>query len=65
MKVQVEMRGEVRELEMNEDFTGKELLKKLNFSFEEVIIIVENKPVPYTEKIIGKKIKIVRVASGG
>ncbi|HDN95791.1 MAG: hypothetical protein DRN29_01685 [Thermoplasmata archaeon] len=65
MKVEVELRGETKTLEMCEDFTGEDLLKELQLSPDAVIIVVDNKPVPYKEKIKGKKIKIIRVASGG
>ncbi len=65
MKVEVELRGETKMLEMHEDFTGEDLLKELQLSPDAVIIVVDNKPVPYKERIKGKKIKIIRVASGG
>ncbi len=65
MKVEVELREGKKELEMPDEFTGEELLKKLNFSPDSVIIIVDNKPIPYKEKIKGNKIRIIRVVSGG
>ena len=65
MKIEVEMREGVKELDIEKGITGEELLKKFNFSPDAVIIIVDGKPVPYKEKINGKKIKIIQVASGG
>jgi len=41
------------------------LLKKLGFSPDEVLIIMDGRPLPYTEKLEGKKVRIIRVVSGG
>ncbi|HEC76601.1 MAG TPA: MoaD/ThiS family protein [Thermoplasmatales archaeon] len=65
MKVEVEMRGELKEIEMNDNFTGEDLLEKLNLSPDAVIIIVDGVPVPYKERINSDRIKIIQVASGG
>ncbi|HEC82306.1 MAG TPA: MoaD/ThiS family protein [Thermoplasmatales archaeon] len=65
MKIEVEMRGEIKKLEMNENFTGEDLLEKLNLSPDAVIIIIDGVPVPYKEKINSNRVKIIQVASGG
>ena len=65
MKIEVEMRGERKILEMEKGATGEDLLEKLNLSPDSVLIIVDGKPVPYKSSIDGKSIRIIRVASGG
>ncbi len=65
MKIKVELREGEKELDMPANFTGEDLLKRLKFSPDAVLIVVDGKPVPYKEKIKGKKIRIIRVASGG
>ena len=65
MKIKVELREGEKELDMPANFTGEDLLKRLKFSPDAVLIVVDGEPVPYKEKIKGKKIRIIRVASGG
>ena len=65
MKIKVELREGEKELDMPANFTGENLLKRLRFSPDAVLIVVDGKPVPYKEKIKGKKIRIIRIASGG
>lgn len=65
MKIKVITRGTVKEVEMEIPFTGEELLKKLNFSPDAVIILVDGKPVPSTERIESTSVRLIQVASGG
>ena len=64
MEIEVEMRERIIKVNV-ENATGEELLNKLSLSPDSVIIIVDGKPIPYKEKIKGKRVKIIRVASGG
>jgi len=65
MKIEVEMREGKRSVELDENATGEDLLKVLNFSPDSVLIVVDGKPIPYKEKIKGEKVRIIQVASGG
>lgn len=65
MQIELEMRGKTQRMELNDDATGEDLLKKLNLFPDGVIIIVDGKPIPYKEKIRGNRVRIIRVASGG
>ena len=65
MKVKVEIRGVIRELDIEQGSTAEDLISKLKLSPDSVIILIDDTPVPYTETLDGKKIKIIRVASGG
>ncbi len=65
MKIEVEMREGKRSVELDENATGEDLLKVLNFSPDAVLIIVDGRPIPYKEKIKGGKVRIIQVASGG
>jgi len=65
MKIEVKTRGTVKELDMNIPFTGEELLKKLHFSPDAVIILVDGRPVPCTEPIESTSVHLIQVASGG
>ena len=65
MKIEVEMREGKKEVEMNEGFTGEDLLKKLNLSPDAVIIVVNGEPIPYNERINSDRVRIIQVASGG
>jgi len=65
MKIEVEMREGSQEMDIEEGATGEELLKKLGFTPDEVLLIVDNRPIPYNEKLREGKIKIIRVVSGG
>ncbi|MBC7128609.1 MAG: hypothetical protein H5T45_02620 [Thermoplasmatales archaeon] len=65
MEVEVETREGKRKVEISKDATGEELLSILGMIPDSSLIIVDGKPLPYTEKIRGKKIKIINVATGG
>ncbi len=65
MEVEVETWEGRKKLEVPSDFSGEDLLKGLGLAPDAVIIVVDGKPVPYKEKIEGKNIRIIRVASGG
>ena len=64
MEIEVETREGIIKIDV-ENATGEELLNKLNLSPDSVIIIADGKPMPYKEKIKGRRVKIIRVASGG
>ena len=65
MKIIVEIEGEAKEMEIDENATGEDLLNKLNLFLDAAIIIVDGKPIPCKEKINGKHVKIINVASRG
>jgi len=66
MEIEVSMPNEKKNLQLDKGATGEDLISKLGFSPDEVILVIGGKPVPYTSKLgNGDKVKIVRVASGG
>jgi sulfur carrier protein ThiS len=65
MEVEVETREGKRKVEIGKDATGENLLALFGMMPDLSLIVVDGKPIPYTEKIIGKKIKIINVATGG
>ncbi len=65
MEIEVEMKGRKEKIKIPDGSTGEDLLKKLGFSPDEVIIIMNNTPIPYNEQLKEGKIKLIRVASGG
>jgi len=66
MEIEVSMQNGKKTLQLDDDATGEDLISKLGFSPDEVILIVGRKIVPYTSKLgEGDVVKIVRVASGG
>ncbi|HHO57135.1 MAG TPA: MoaD/ThiS family protein [Thermoplasmatales archaeon] len=65
MEIEVEMKGGKEKIGIDDGATGEDLLKKLGFSPDEVLIIMDGRPLPYTEKLEGKKVRIIRVVSGG
>lgn len=53
-------------VELNDNTTALELIKKLELTPDEVIIIRDNNPIPVDEKLYDNdEIKIIKVASGG
>ena len=64
MKIIVEIGGEKKEMEVD-DITGEELIKNLGLFIDASIILVDDKPIPCTEKIKGKHVKIINVGSRG
>jgi len=66
MNITVEIRGDEQTLTIFSDTTGKDVLTQLSFKPDGVIMVVNGKPVPYTEPLKhGDKVKIFQVASGG
>ena len=65
MKILLEMNGEEREIEIEDDITGEELIKKLGLFIDATLLIVDGEPIPCKEKIKGKHVKIINVASRG
>jgi len=66
MEIEVSMLGEKKKIEVGKELTAEDLISKLSLTPDEVIVVVNNKPVPYTSKLMnGDKIKIIRVSSGG
>lgn len=53
-------------VELNDNTTALELIKKLELTPDEVIIIRDNYPIPVDEKLYDNdEVKIIKVASGG
>ncbi len=65
MKIEVEIDGEKKEMEVDNVITGEDLLRKLGFFVDASIVIVDGEPVPCKEEIKGKHVKIINVASRG
>jgi len=66
MKIEVSMSNERKIIQMEDGTTGEDLISKLGVSPDEVILVVNGRPIPYTSKLEdGYKIKIIQVASGG
>ncbi|MEA2054324.1 MAG: MoaD/ThiS family protein [Candidatus Thermoplasmatota archaeon] len=66
MEIEVLISKEKKKLQMDEGATGKDLISLLNFVPDDVILIVNDKPIPYTIKLNdGDKVKILQVASRG
>jgi len=65
MKITVEIEGEIKEMEIDENATGEDLLNKLGIFPDAAIIIVDGEPVPCKEKLSGKYVKIINVCSRG
>jgi len=66
MEIEVSMFNEKKKIELPKESTAEDLISKLNLTPDGVIVVANNKPVPYTSKLRdGDKIKIVRVSSGG
>ncbi|KAA0002258.1 MAG: MoaD/ThiS family protein [Thermoplasmata archaeon] len=66
MEIEVTVMGKKKKIALNENATGEDLLNALNLLPDGVLIINENNPIPYTEKLKnGDKLRVIRVASGG
>jgi sulfur carrier protein ThiS len=66
MEIMVETRGDIHSMAINDNETGEGLLAKLNLKPDDVILIINGKPIPYTTALSnGDHIKIIQVASGG
>ncbi|MEM2935161.1 MAG: hypothetical protein QXF32_02220 [Candidatus Thermoplasmatota archaeon] len=65
MEVEIETREGKKKVEIREDASGGDLLSLLGILPDSCLIVVDGKPVPYNERIRGKKIKIINVATGG
>ena len=66
MNITVEIRGDKQTLTIFSGTTGKDVLAQLNFKPDSIIMVVNGKPVPYTELLKhGDNVKIFKVASGG
>ncbi|MBC7081440.1 MAG: hypothetical protein H5T44_04275 [Thermoplasmatales archaeon] len=65
MEIEVETREGTRKVEISKNATGEELLNLLGMAVDSSLIIADGKPMPYNEKLRGKKIKIINVATGG
>lgn len=64
MSIEVEIGNKKYEIE-GDELTGEEIIKKLGLYVDAVVILVDGSPVPCTEKISGKKVKIINVGSRG
>ena len=67
MFVTILIRNETKKkIELKDNVTALELLKKINLIPDEVILIRKNSPIPVDEILNDKdEIKIIKVASGG
>lgn len=66
MELDVEMQGSVQRVTLDEEATGQELLSQYNLQPDGAILVVNDRPVPYTVHLHpGDRVKIIRVASGG
>lgn len=67
MIVSIQIRNEnKKKIELKANSTALELLKKINLTPDEVIVIRKNSPIPVDEILNDKdEIKIIKVASGG
>ena len=65
MDIEVVMRETTMHINLPEPVTGTDVLKQLNLLPDTVIILVDGKPIPYTEEIKTSCIRIIQVASGG
>ncbi len=66
MYVTVTMQRERHDLCLDDDATGTDLLARLDLTAEQAILVVDDEPVPHTERLPdGTMVKVVRVASGG
>ncbi|MCD6473307.1 MAG: hypothetical protein J7K47_00135 [Thermoplasmata archaeon] len=65
MKIILEMGDEKKEMEVEDGITGEELVKKLGLFIDATLIIVDGEPTPCKEKIEGRHVKIINVASRG
>ena len=65
MEIEVEIRGDIKKVDINKGATWEELLEKLSFFPDNVLVIVNNKPVTHKDQITETKAKIIQVVSGG
>ena len=66
MNITVEIRGVTQTITIFSGTTGKDVLAQLNFKPDGIIMVVNGKPIPYTELLKhGDTVKIFQVASGG
>jgi sulfur carrier protein ThiS len=66
MKIEVTSMGQEIILILKEGSTGEDLLHALNLLPDGVLIVHNNTPIPYTNRLKnGDRLKIIRVASGG
>ena len=59
------MRGATLHVDLPEPVKGIDVLKELSLPPDTAILLVDGKPVPYTDELKTPSIRIIRVASGG
>ena len=66
MELDVEMQGVKHRIHLSDAPTGEEVLAACNLKPDMVILVVNERAVPYTVPIqADDQVKVVRVASGG
>jgi len=66
IKVKLIRRNETKNIEIKNDSTIEDILKRINLKPDTVIVMKKNKPIPIdTEIIDGQELSILEVSSSG
>ena len=61
----MKINGKKKRIRVRSDATGEDLFEKLKIYPDEAIILIDNTPIPFKEKLDGRDVEIILFSSKG